>query len=217
MRNKVSIGEYLAFLSTKYQIDPDQFFNALALTEKSSEVTCDKLSIRRRGKNQNKTIILIMKGSKVVAQLPISREFLATQNNPIKKFMGTRFANRCINKKNGNSLRLHIKDLRRGMKQINLKAKVLDIPEPKLVLTRFGNYASVSNALITDETGTIKLCLWNDQITSVSIGDTIQIENANMSTFKGESQLRIGRKGKLNNVEQLSPQIEIRGPQKQII
>jgi replication factor A1 len=210
MRNKVSIGEYLAFLSTKYHMDPDQFFNALVLAEKNKEATCNKLSIKCRSKNQNKNIILIMKDSKVVAQFPITKEFLATQNNPIRNFMGTRFANRCIDKKNGNPLSLHIKDLRKGMKQISLKAKVLEIPEPKVVVTRYGNYASVSNALITDETGTIKLCLWNEQINSVSIGDTIQIENANMSTFKGENQLRIGRKGKLNSIEQMSPKLEVR-------
>jgi len=209
MRNKVSIGEYLAFLSTKYQLDPDQFFKALALAEKNNEVTYNNLLIRCRSKNRNKCIILIMKDTKVVAQLPISKEFLENRNNPIKQFMGTRFANRCLNKKNSNPLTLQIKDLRRGMKQINLKAKVLDIPEPKLVLTRFGNYATVSNALIKDETGTIKLCLWNDQIHSVAVGDTVQIENASIASFKGESQLRIGRKGKLNSVEQLAPQLEI--------
>lgn len=34
------------------------------------------------------------------------------------------------------------------MKQVNLKAKVLEIAKPTLVFTRFGNYASVANALI---------------------------------------------------------------------
>jgi replication factor A1 len=96
------------------------------------------------------------------------------------------------------------------MKQINLKAKVLEIPTPRPVYTRFGNYAVVSNALITDETGTIKLCLWNDQISTVSIGDTIQIENASMSTFRGENQLKIGKKGRITNSEQLDPrQLEV--------
>jgi replication factor A1 len=49
--------------------------------------------------------------------------------------------------------------------------------------------------VIGDETGTIKLCLWNEQIASVSVGDTVWIKNANMSSFKGEKQLRIGKKG----------------------
>ncbi|MEM2972459.1 MAG: DNA-binding protein [Candidatus Bathyarchaeia archaeon] len=93
-----------------------------------------------------------------------------------------------------------IRDLRIGMKKVNLKAKVLEIAVLTLVFTRFGNYASVANAVIADETGTIKLCLWNEQIDAMSIGDTIQIENASTSTFRGEKQLRIGKKGILRNI-----------------
>jgi replication factor A1 len=62
--------------------------------------------------------------------------------------------------------------------------------------------------LIADETGTIKLCLWNEQINSISIGDTIQIENARTSTFRGERQVRIGKKGTLSNIEDLGSQPE---------
>jgi len=72
-----------------------------------------------------------------------------------------------------------------------------------LVFTRFGNYASVANALIADETGTIKLCLWNEQIKSISVGDTVQLENARVSTFRGERQLRIGKNGMLSIVEDM--------------
>jgi replication factor A1 len=211
LRNKVSIGEYLAFLSAKYDVNPDQFFHALALAEENQEATCGELTIKCRSKSQDKIMVLIVKGSKVVAQFPVTKLFLLEQKNPIKDFVGGRFAGRCSAKKNGNLPSLRIKDLRNGMKQISLKAKVLEIPAPRLVFTRFGNYASVSNAVITDETGTIKLCLWNEQITAVSIGDVIQIENASMSTFRGESQLKIGRKGKLSNLEQPSPTIEVQG------
>jgi len=61
----------------------------------------------------------------------------------------------------------------RSLKRINLKAKVLEISEPRLVVTNFGSYASVANALITDETGTIRLPLWNKQIGEISVGDLI--------------------------------------------
>jgi len=89
--------------------------------------------------------------------------------------------------------------LRTGMNHINLKAKILEVTQPKHVVTRYGNNASVAKALIADETGTIKLCLWNGQIDSVSVGDTIQIENAQASVFRGERFLSLGKKGTLNN------------------
>jgi len=94
-----------------------------------------------------------------------------------------------------------IKDLRTGMTHVNLKAKILEVAEPKHVVTRYGNHASVAKALIADETGTIKLCLWNGQIESVSAGATVQIENAQVSAFRGENQLSLGKTGTLSNIE----------------
>jgi len=206
LRNKVSAGEYLAFLSIKYEVEPDRFFNALILAEENEKSRCGNLSIECRGKTQDKAVFLILKDSKVVAQFPILRNFLLERENPIRNFMKTDMINRHLTKKNAKSRFLSIKDLRAGMKKVNLKAKVLEIPSPKSVFTRFGNYASVVNVMIADETGTIKLCLWNEQIGSISIGDTIQILNARMSTFRGEKQLNIGKDGTLSNVEDLSSQ-----------
>jgi replication factor A1 len=205
LRNKVSIGEYLAFLSIKYKVDPDKLFYALISAEENQNSTCGNLSIKCRGKIQDKTVLLITKGAKVVAQFPISKEFFLERSNPIKNLRQTgMFCKHIIKRKRG-PIFLRIKDLRTGMKQVKLKAKVLEIARPTLVFTRFGNYASVANALIADETGTIKLCLWNEQINSISVGDTVQIENARVSMFRSERQLRIGKNGILSIVEKMNP------------
>jgi len=189
----VSIGEYLAFLSIKYEVDPDKLFYALISAGENQTSTCGNLSIECRSKLHDKTVLLITKGSKVVAQFPLPKEFLMERNNPIKDLINPDMLRRHLNKKNKEPHFLRIRDLRAGMKEVNLKAKVLEIARPTLVFTRFGNYASVANALIGDETGTIKLCLWNEQINSVCAGETVQIENARVSMFRGERQLRIGK------------------------
>ncbi|HVP16551.1 MAG TPA: hypothetical protein VMT42_04220 [candidate division Zixibacteria bacterium] len=201
MKNKVSPGEYLAFLSVKYEVDPDVLFNALVTAGEKKKSKCGNLSVERRGETQDKVVFLILKDSQVVAQFPIFKAFLFERENPVRKFMKTDMIRRHLVKKNRAAHSLPIRDLRTGMSQINLKAKVLEIPASKLVFTRFGNYASVANALIADETGTIKLCLWNEQISSISIGDTIQLENARASTYRGERQLNIGKNGTLNNIK----------------
>jgi replication factor A1 len=206
LRNKVSAGEYLAFLSVKYEVDPDVLFNALVSAGGNRKSKCGNLSIERRGEIRDKAVFLILKDSRVVAQFPIFKEFLLERDNPVKRFMKTDMIRRHLIKKNRTAHSLPIRDLRTGMSRINLKAKVLEILTPKLVFTRFGNYASVANALIADETGTIKLCLWNEQIDSISIGDTIQVENARASTFRGERQLSIGRKGTLSNMKNMGSQ-----------
>jgi len=202
LRNKVSVGEYLAFLSIKYEVDPDKLFYALISAWESQKSTCGKLSIKCRKKTHDAAVFLITKGPKVIAQFPIPKNFLLEKTNPIRNFRKTDLLRRYMIKKARRRLNpLHIRDLRTGMKQINLKAKVLKIPKPVLVFTRFGNYATVTNALIADKTGTIKLCLWNEQISSISQGDIIQIENAHASAFRGKQQLRIGKNGKLSVIE----------------
>ena len=82
-----------------------------------------------------------------------------------------------------------IKDLKAGMRRINLIAKVLEISEPYKVNTRFGTEAYISNALISDETGIIRMSLWNKQIGMISKGDTIKIENGIVVGFRNDLQL----------------------------
>ena len=209
MRRKTSsTSEYLAFLSAKYEVDPDRLFYALIMAEESKKSVCGDLSIERRGETRDKVVFLILTSSKVVAQLSVFKEFLLEKGHPIRDFMEVEKIRRFLAKKARRLSVLPIKDLRSGMTQVCLKAKVLEIPKPKLVYTRYGNCASVANALIADETGTIRLCLWNEQIRCISAGDTIQIENARASTFKGQRQLNIGRKGLLSTVDESSSEVK---------
>jgi replication factor A1 len=66
----------------------------------------------------------------------------------------------------------------------------------------------VANASVGDETGMVKLCLWNEQIDAVATGDMIEVENARMSLFRGERQLRIGKNGKLNVLDRVDSKLE---------
>jgi len=99
------------------------------------------------------------------------------------------------------SLSTMVQDLRHGMKKVSVEAKVLENPKPSLVFTRYGTSAMVTNAWIADETGKIKLCLWNDQAKSFVNGDIIQIKNASVSTFRGERQLSLGKTGTINVIQ----------------
>lgn len=201
MKRKKSPGEYLAFLSAKYEVDPDTFFCALLSAGENQKSRCGNLSIECRGEIKDKIVFLITDGSKVVAQLSVPRTFLNKEDNPIRTLMGTEMVRKHDAKKIRTPAYYSIQDLRAGMNHVNLKAKVLEITQPKQVFTRYGNYASLAKAVIADETGKIKLCLWNNQIDAVSAGDTVQIENARTSTFKGERQLTLGRTGTVNNIQ----------------
>jgi len=97
---------------------------------------------------------------------------------------------------------LKIKDLRDGTKRVDIEAKITEKTGAREVLSRYKDVIlRVANATISDETGTIKLTLWNDQIDQVNINDTVKIENGYVTSFRGEIQLNIGRYGKLSVVQ----------------
>jgi len=87
------------------------------------------------------------------------------------------------------------------MKRVNITAQIVEISEPREVVTRFGENHRVATAIVTDETGKIKLSLWDSNIDQVNIGDNIQIENGYVTTFQNEDQLNVGRFGKLTVLE----------------
>jgi len=84
------------------------------------------------------------------------------------------------------------------MKRVSIEAKVVDKSDPREVISRFKDETyKVATATVTDETGSIKLTLWNEQIGQVNIDDTVKVENGYVTSFRGEIQLNIGRYGKL--------------------
>lgn len=201
MKQKRSIGEYLAFLAVKNEVPPEEFLNALRTVEANKTIQVEKLTVQLRAKMKNKSIFLVKKNSDVIAQFPVNNAFLLDKSNRLMNFMETNSIRKYLAKKNRTTPSNNIADLRPGMTKVNLKAEVLEIAEPKRVVTRYGNNANIVKVLIGDETGTIKLCLWNEQMDNVSKGDIIQIENAQASAFRGERQLALGKRGTLTTIK----------------
>jgi len=98
---------------------------------------------------------------------------------------------------------MKIKDLRNGMRRVDVEGKVVEKSEAREVRSRYRNVTlRVATATITDDTGTkIKLTLWNDQINQVNVDDTVKIENGYVTSFRGEIQLNVGKYGKLTVLE----------------
>ncbi len=92
---------------------------------------------------------------------------------------------------------MQIKDLRDGMKRVNIEATVMEKGTPRQVMSREGETLSVADARVEDESGNIKLTLWNEQIALVNLNDIVRIENGYITSYKGEIQLNIGKFGKL--------------------
>ena len=84
------------------------------------------------------------------------------------------------------------------MKAVSVEAKVVEKSEPREVMSRFKNEPlKVADAMIADDSGTIKLTLWNEQIDRINVNNIVKIENGYVTSFRGAIQLNIGKYGKL--------------------
>lgn len=93
---------------------------------------------------------------------------------------------------------MKIKDLRDNVRGVIIEAKVADKSDTREVTSKFKDETyKVATAIIEDETGSIKLTLWNEQIEQVNVGNTVKVENGYVTSFRGEIQLNIGKYGKL--------------------
>ncbi len=194
--HKPILDEQLAFLSVKYNVYLAELFEAIVSARRIGEASCEDLEIEYRGSIDGEAIILITKENKVVVQFRAAEELLLRKNIHFESWMDTDKIRTQITRRNTASDQSSlIQNLRHGMRKINILAKVFEISKPVMVHTQYGNSVMLTNAVIGDETGKIKLCLWNEQANSVTIGDTVQIKNGSVSTFKGERQISTGRKG----------------------
>jgi len=198
-QKKQSIIEHLAFLSVKHSVYVAELFQALVTAREQGTATCQNLTIKYRGRIGKDEIFLITKDCKVEVQFRIVHDLLLRKDIRFESWMNTDKIHKQIIKQDcGPRISTMVQDLRHGMKKVTIEAEVLEAPKSSLVQTRYGNSALVTNALIADETGKIKLCLWNEQANYVNVGDTIQIKNASVSAFRGERQLRLGKIGTIN-------------------
>ena len=100
-----------------------------------------------------------------------------------------------------------IKDLTPTSKQVNLLAKVVALGEQKEITPRYGATRRLVEATIGDETGTVILTLWEDQIPAVAKADVIQIDNGFVSLVRGHVRLNVGKYGTLAKAQQDLPEV----------
>ncbi len=91
---------------------------------------------------------------------------------------------------------MKVKDLQPKQAKVNIEVEVKAIGDIR-EFQKFGNTGKVANAVVADDSGKIKLTLWNDDIDKIRVGDKLKITNGFVSEFQGEKQLSAGRFGKL--------------------
>lgn len=95
---------------------------------------------------------------------------------------------------------IKIAQIKAGMRGITVTGKSTRKGDKKEVETRFGP-ATVSWVFLEDETGSIRLNLWRQQIDKVRQGDKVRLVNAFVRVYKNEMELNIGSDGRIEVLE----------------
>jgi len=93
--------------------------------------------------------------------------------------------------------------LKPGLRNVNVVVKLVNVGTPRTVFSRRDRTEHrVAEALVGDETGSIYLTLWDDQIEAYNPDDVLGIKNAYTSLFRGSLRLNIGRYGTVEKVDE---------------
>lgn len=186
----------------KYGVDPHTLFNKIVDAWQNRRSECERLTIRCRQKVRDRAIFLITTDQEVVAQFPMS-EHLLEEPAPLKEVRDIieREKNVLMKKTYYNEARYStIKSLKRGMRRINVRARVLTISRPHLALTRYNGYVKFTNVTLRDETGSVNLTLWQDRMDALAVNDVVEIHDASVTAYRGQTQLRVRRHSQLRVV-----------------
>lgn len=84
-------------------------------------------------------------------------------------------------------------------RRADVTVKVVNVGEPRTVTGRDGSTHRVSDVLVGDETGSIIMSLWDDDIGKVSAGKTVEIRNGFVAVHRGSMRLTLGREGQMQD------------------
>jgi replication factor A1 len=199
MSDMVSFA-YLVRVSKNYEIEPFRFLKCIHRAWIKGESYCDGVSVKRRKVNANVVTFLITRNHDIIAQVRLTPSVLDFMAKP--EILNLRFEGYSTPKwKATQAEDLEIKELSADTKRFNLDAKVTEKSSPRTVLSKWGEPFLLSTATIMDRSGTIKLPLWNGQISMISVGDRIHLENVRLKRFRGEYQVLVDRSARLWVIE----------------
>jgi len=91
-------------------------------------------------------------------------------------------------------------DLKEGMDGVTVRVRVLEAGEAKVIETKNGP-RTISEAIVGDESGRVRLTLWGKLAGSIKKGDAIEIRGGWTTVYRGQVQLNVGAKGSIVKLE----------------
>jgi replication factor A1 len=93
------------------------------------------------------------------------------------------------------------RDVKPAMRNVELELKVVEMEQPRSYVGRTGHEGRVATAIGEDDSGRIKISLWDKDVDAVKVGNTVRIRNGYSRVFRDEIYVSAGMYGKLEVVE----------------
>jgi replication factor A1 len=93
-----------------------------------------------------------------------------------------------------------VEELNPEADEVEITGTIKELPTPRAVSTRYGQ-KRITTVVFEDETGTIDLTLWEEEIDAIEEGAKVQITGAYVREWADTIQLNIGRDGDIETVE----------------
>ncbi|MFB0502348.1 MAG: hypothetical protein ACETWE_00750 [Candidatus Bathyarchaeia archaeon] len=101
--------------------------------------------------------------------------------------------------------------LKPSFRDVNLVVKIMNIASSRALFSRKSRKQhTLADAFVGDETGSVIMTLWDDQIRMFKVGDVVQIKNGYTGLYRGSLRLNVGRTGSMDKVDAEIGQVNTR-------
>ena len=106
---------------------------------------------------------------------------------------------------------LTIGSLKPNLRNLDLTVKIANIgPSRAVPSKRRGRQHLIAEAFVGDETGSVVLTLWDDQINRFEANDVVEIRHGYTTLFRGSLRLNIGRSGQIEKTDKSIEEVNTR-------
>lgn len=101
--------------------------------------------------------------------------------------------------------------LKPDLRNLNLTVKIVNIGPSRAVSSRRERRQHlVAEALVGDETGSVLLTLWDDQINMFKADDVVEVKKGYTTIYRGSLRLNVGKSGQIEKADETIEEVNTR-------
>ena len=184
---------YLLGLARTHNVTPEVLHDSLLALRQRDRVRCGELEIEIRALGEQSSVYMFSLNGKPFAQANLQDDSVRKLRRIPEEYSSFLEKEEKRTDTNRIGVASQIGSLRFGLRSVSFKARVVKKSAVRAVTSKDGTPLLVCDVTLSDGTGEIPLAIWNSEIGTVSEGDSVQIANARVRSYRGKIQLSINR------------------------